>query len=161
MCLLDVSMPTSGIVAAQQISEALPWMTIIMLTASSDADDLFSALRAGASGYLVKGPDHSRLGSTLEGTLRGEAALSRTLTRKVIAEFHRRERERNPLLRRRGRRLTAKEWEVLQLMGEGLTTREMADRLFVAPVTVRTHVSAILRKLRVKSRAELLELLAR
>jgi DNA-binding CsgD family transcriptional regulator len=78
----------------------------------------------------------------------------------VIAQFrHRRRQRRLPLRGRRPVDLTRREWEVLSLMREGLSTREIADRLFVEPVTVRTHVSSILRKLRVPSRDAALELL--
>jgi DNA-binding NarL/FixJ family response regulator len=78
----------------------------------------------------------------------------------VIEEFRERGRRR-PLLKKRGVVLTNREWEVLELMSQGLTTFEIADRLFVEPVTVRTHVSAILKKLHVSSRKEALQLIER
>ncbi len=159
VCLIDIGMPTSGIVAAQDISDALPATTVVMLTASDDTQDLFAALRAGAAGYLLKGGDLARLPDALEGVLRGEAAMPRTLTSRIIAEFQHRERRLPARLRARGQTLTSKEWEVLAMLREQLSTQEIADRLVVAPVTVRTHVSSILRKLRVTSRRELLHLL--
>jgi len=92
--------------------------------------------------------------------LEGEAALPRHLVALVIEEFRERGRRR-PLLKKRGVVLTNREWEVLELMSQGLTTFEIADRLFIEPVTVRTHVSAILKKLHVSSRKEALQLIER
>jgi DNA-binding CsgD family transcriptional regulator len=96
----------------------------------------------------------------LSGVIAGEAALPRHLVSLVIDEFRERGRRR-PLLKRRGVVLTDREWEVLELMSHGLTTFEIADRLFIEPVTVRTHVSAILKKLRVTSRKAALQLIER
>ena len=153
VCLLDIHMPGSGIVAAADITRALPGTAVIMLTASADDDDLFAALRAGASGYLAKGMDPARLGSALRSVLAGESVLPRWLVQKVAQEFQPTPRRRFLLPHRATPvQLTEREAEILGLMGQGLSTEQMADRLFVAPVTVRTHVAAILRKLRVKDR---------
>ncbi len=115
-----------------------------------------------SSGYLLKDIDPARLPLALRGVLEGEAALPRRLVALLIEEFRERKRKRRvPLVGRHAVELTDREWEVLQLMKQGLTTGEIAGRLFVSPVTVRTHVSAILRKLHVPSREAALELLAR
>jgi DNA-binding NarL/FixJ family response regulator len=158
VCLLDVQMPGSGIHAAEGIAKTVPDAAIVMLTVSRRDSDLFDALRAGASGYLLKDTDPERLPLALRGVLDGEAALPRHLVALVIDEFRERGRRR-PLLRRRGVVLTDREWEVLELMSQGLTTFEIADRLFIEPVTVRTHVSAILKKLQVPTREAALQLL--
>lgn len=160
ICLLDIQMPGSGIRAAEEIARKVPDAAIVMLTVSRSDRDLFDALRVGASGYLLKDTDPERLPLALRGVLDGEAALPRHLVALVIDEFRERGRRR-PLLKRRGVVLTDREWEVLELMSHGLTTFEIADRLFIEPVTVRTHVSAILKKLQVSSRNEALELLER
>jgi DNA-binding NarL/FixJ family response regulator len=160
ICLLDIQMPGSGIHAAEEIARKVPDAAIVMLTVSRSDRDLFDALRVGASGYLLKDTDPERLPLALRGVLDGEAALPRHLVALVIEEFRERGRRR-PLLKRRGVVLTDREWEVLELMSQGLTTFEIADRLFIEPVTVRTHVSAILKKLQVSSRKAALELLAR
>jgi DNA-binding NarL/FixJ family response regulator len=160
ICLLDIQMPGSGIHAAEEIARKVPDASIVMLTVSRSDRDLFDALRVGASGYLLKDTDPERLPLALRGVLEGEAALPRHLVTLVIEEFRERGRRR-PLLKRRGVVLTDREWEVLELMSQGLTTFEIADRLFIEPVTVRTHVSAILKKLQVSSRKAALELLAR
>jgi DNA-binding NarL/FixJ family response regulator len=160
VCLLDIQMPGSGIRAAEEIAKRVPSTAIVMLTVSRRDSDLFDALRVGASGYLLKDTDPDRLPLALRGVLEGEAALPRHLVTLLIDEFRERGRRR-PLLKRRGVVLTEREWEVLELMSQGLTTFEIGDRLFIEPVTVRTHVSAILKKLRVSSRRAALELIER
>ncbi|MBV9368692.1 MAG: response regulator transcription factor [Frankiales bacterium] len=152
IALLDIHMPGGGINAAAEIAAAAPDTAIVMLTVSRDDEDLFAALRAGARGYLLKDIDPARLPMALQGVLSGEAALPRGLVAHLIDEF----RSRDSLSGRRAglfATLTEREWEVLTLMQEGLPTTEMAARMFVTPVTVRTHVSAILRKLQVSDRA--------
>ena len=160
ICLLDIQMPGSGIHAAEEIARKVPDAAIVMLTVSRSDRDLFDALRVGASGYLLKDTDPERLPLALRGVLEGEAALPRHLVALVIEEFRERGRRR-PLLKKRGVVLTDREWEVLELMSQGLTTFEIADRLFIEPVTVRTHVSAILKKLHVSSRKEALQMIER
>jgi len=160
ICLLDIQMPGSGIHAAEEIARKVPDAAIVMLTVSRSDRDLFDALRVGASGYLLKDTDPERLPIALRGVLDGEAALPRHLVALVIEEFRERGRRR-PLLKKRGVVLTDREWEVLELMSQGLTTFEIADRLFIEPVTVRTHVSAILKKLHVSSRKEALQMIER
>lgn len=160
ICLLDIQMPGSGIHAAEEIARKVPDAAVVMLTVSRSDRDLFDALRVGASGYLLKDMDPERLPMALHGVLDGEAALPRHLVALVIEEFRERGRRR-PLLKKRGVVLTDREWEVLELMSQGLTTFEIADRLFIEPVTVRTHVSAILKKLHVSSRKEALQLIER
>ena len=158
LCLLDIHMPGSGIHAAAEISRALPDTAIVMLTVSRNDDDLFDALRAGASGYLLKDMDPARIPHALRGVLEGEAALPRSLTARLVDEFrHRGRRRLVPLKGERGVELTSREWQVLELMREGLTTAEIAERLFVTRVTVRRHVGSILRKLRVGSRQEAID----
>jgi DNA-binding NarL/FixJ family response regulator len=159
IALLDVNMPGSGIKAAEKISEALPETVVVMLTVSRDDDDLFAALRAGASGYLLKDTDPGRLPFALRGVLEGEAALPRGLVARLIEEFRTRgKRRRLPLMRQRGVELTEREWEVLEMLHEGLSTAQIAERMSISPVTVRRHVSEILKKLRVTSRAEAIKL---
>ena len=160
ICLLDIQMPGCGIQAAEEIARKVPDAAVVMLTVSRSDRDLFDALRVGASGYLLKDMDPERLPAALRGVLEGEAALPRHLVALVIEEFRERGRRR-PLLKKRGVVLTNREWEVLELMNQGLTTFEIADRLFIEPVTVRTHVSAILKKLHVSSRKEALQLIER
>ena len=160
VCLLDVHMPGGGIAAAARITENLPESAVVMLTVSRDDEDLFAALRAGAAGYLLKDMDPARLAPALRGVVAGEAAVPRTLVARVVEEFRSSERRPSlPLVRSRGARLTAREWEVLELLRERLTTGEIAHRLGLSAVTVRRHVSSILAKLRVPDRRAMQQLL--
>jgi DNA-binding NarL/FixJ family response regulator len=130
-----------------------------MLSVSDDSSDLFDALKAGATGYLLKDTSADRLPEALKGVLRGEAAIPRQLVTILVDEFQQQGRRRASVGRRqRGARLTAREWEVLDLMCAGLCTEDIAARLFVGAVTVRTHVSSILKKLQVEDRQSAVEL---
>jgi DNA-binding NarL/FixJ family response regulator len=160
VALLDVNMPGDGIVAASEISVQVPDCVVVMLSATAEDEHLFEALRVGARGYLLKDTDPDRLPMALEGVLDGEAALPRTLVSRLIDEFRTRDRRRRiPMLRPGGEQLTEREWEVLEHMRDGMRTKEIATRLEISEVTVRRHVSATLRKLQVKDRAEAVELL--
>lgn len=153
VCLLDIHMPGGGVRAASEITLALPDTAVVMLTASRDDDDLFDALRAGASGYLLKDMDPDRLGAALRGVLAGEAALPRSLALKVMRQLQSPARRR--LLPSKSSpvgQLTSRETEVLEMMAEGLSTEQIAEKLFIGKVTVRTHVSNVLKKLRVPDR---------
>jgi RNA polymerase sigma factor (sigma-70 family) len=159
LCLLDVYMPGSGIAAAAELAEALPGMPIVMLSVSDTNDDLFDALRAGACGYLLKDTDPQRLPFALRAVLDGEAPLPRVLTARLIAEFRRHGRERR-IADADGSLVTLseRESEVLELLRTELTTKQVAHRLGISPVTVRRHVSEALRKLRVSDRSAALRL---
>jgi DNA-binding NarL/FixJ family response regulator len=160
LCLLDIQMPGSGIAAAEQISRVLPNCAVVMLTESRDDDDLFDALRAGARGYLMKDMDPERLGPALRGVLAGEAALPRSLVSRVLEEFQGRSRRKLFVQEHQPTQLTSREWEIMELLRTGLTTEDVAQRLFVAPGTVRVHVSSVLKKLRVSDRAAAIRALA-
>jgi DNA-binding NarL/FixJ family response regulator len=152
VCLLDVHMPGGGVAAARQILALLPSCTIVMLTYSRDDEDLFESLRAGARGYLLKDMDPGRLGAALRGVLSGEAALPRALVSRVIEELQGRGRRRVFNTGGRPAELTSREWEIMELLRQGLSTDDVARRLFVAPGTVRVHVSSVLKKLQVPDR---------
>jgi DNA-binding NarL/FixJ family response regulator len=157
--LLDIHMPGNGIRAAREVSTVLPESVVVMLTQSQDESDLFDALRAGATGYLKKDMNPDRLPHALRGVLNGEAAIPRALIARILEEF------RAPAIRRLGRKtkaaalLTSREWEVMELLAEGQSTEEVARRLFLAPTTVRVHLSSVLKKLRVKDRQSAFDLL--
>ncbi len=159
VALLDIHMPGSGIFAASEITRRAPETAVVMLTQSAEDDDLFDSLRAGAAGYLLKNTDPGRLADSLRGVMAGEGALSPRLVAKIMDQF------RAPTKRRPGRatpaaaKLSAREWEVMQLLGQGLTTDDVASRLFLSPTTVRVHVSAVLRKLQVRDRESAFRLL--
>jgi DNA-binding NarL/FixJ family response regulator len=159
VALLDIHMPGNGIRAAQQISQALPQTAIVMLTQSREDEDLFDSLRAGASGYLLKDSDPAQLPTALRAVLAGEAAMPASLVTRILQEFRAPTRPRFRRKTAAATKLTPREWEVMEMLGQGHSTEEVASRLFVSPTTVRVHVSAVLRKLRVKDRESAFKLL--
>ena len=158
VCVLDVKMPGDGIVAAQTISSRLPESGIVMLTVSRDDADFLNSLRAGASGYVLKETDPERLPTVLRAVVQGDTAYPRRLLERLLAHLEDRNR-RDRVLGALGVGLTTREREIAQLLRDGKSTTEIAKELFVAPVTVRTHVAAILKKLGVSTREEALSLL--
>lgn len=154
ICLLDIRMPGSGTAAAWEISARLPTAKIVMLTISEEDSDLFSSLRAGADSYLVKDINLRRLPQALYDVWNGEAAIPRTLVARMVTRFHGTE----PRFRRAdgedasGARLTSREWQVLELLADGLTTRQIARRLTLADSGVRAHIATLVRKLGVADR---------
>lgn len=160
VCLVDAGLPGNGIAATAEISAKLPLTPVVVLAEGTDHDGLFDALRAGAAGYLSKGTNPERLPDVLLGVLSGEGALPRRLVATLIEEFRRRgKRHALEIPSGRAVQLTGREWQVLELLGEDLSTEEIARRLFISPGTVRTHVAAILRKLGVRDRESAVRLL--
>jgi two-component system, NarL family, nitrate/nitrite response regulator NarL len=159
LCLLDVDMPGDGIRAARRISLEASSSTIVMLSASEDDETLFAALRAGAAGYLLKDMDVARIPETLRGALRGELALSRRLATRVVDEFRRGGTRRITLANGRTVVLTAREWLIVGQLLHGATTTTIAAEQHVSPVTVRRHISEVMRKLRAPDREVALRLL--
>jgi DNA-binding NarL/FixJ family response regulator len=155
VCLLDVHMPGGGTAAASAIRSRLGGTVVLMLTASRADEDLFESLRRGADGYLLKDMDPSELSVAVRGALEGEASLPPTLTTHLIQEFRDHPRRRGLSVQAPGRpELSRREWEVLDLLCDGASTAEVADHLFLSQVTVRRHVSVIVKKLGVSSREE-------
>lgn len=162
LCLLDIRMPGNGIAAAWEITARLPETKVVMLTVSRDDQDLFASLRAGASGYLLKDLDPRELPSALERVAAGEAAMSPRMVARVLEEFRDRGAKRRSILSTGpGNQLTSREWEVLDLMRKGLSTADIADRLFISQATVRSHIGSTLKKLRVPDRKSAIQLFKR
>jgi len=149
IALLDIHMPGGGIQAAGAINRQLPDTSIVMLTYSREDSDLFDSLRAGAVGYLLKDTDSERLAESLWGVIAGQAAVPRALVLRILDEFRTRPPRRFARQSAVVSKLSSREWEVMEMLGQGLSTDEVARRLFVSPTTVRVHVSTVLRKLRV------------
>jgi DNA-binding NarL/FixJ family response regulator len=155
-----VELPGSGISAAAEIAKRLPDAAIVVFTASDNDADLLDAVRVGATGYLTKDIDPARLPRALRAVLRGEAAISRGLVSRLLEAIRHDERHRRvSVVDERGVTLTRREWEVLDLARDGLSTAEIAKRLFVTPETVRTHIASAKRKLHVPDRESALRLL--
>jgi DNA-binding NarL/FixJ family response regulator len=158
VALLDINMPGgSGIEAAAQIGRDAPETAVVMLSGVARDEDLFAAVLAGARGFLLKDTDPDRLPHALKGVMKGEAAVPRALMARLIDEFRMRERSRVSLTGPGGERPSEREWEVLQLMAEGLNTGQIAERVGISDVTVRRHVSAVVEKLGVADRAAAVE----
>ncbi len=158
VCLLDISMPGDGIEAARAICAEFPETTVVMLTVLADDDHLFAALRAGARGYLTKGTAPAQMTAALRAVLTGEPAMSPGIAMRILERFQEVESRRVHVPGRGFVQLSPREAEVLHLMRQGLSTQVVARRLGIAPVTVRTHVAAVLKKLNVADRREALEL---
>jgi two-component system, NarL family, response regulator LiaR len=154
--VMDVVMPgLDGIMATRQIRVQLPDQLVIMLTGAGADDAEFGllALRAGAGGFLSKEVEIEALPRALEGLRQGQAAISRSMTLALV------ERLRESPNGSSGMRpvkspLTAREWEVIDLLKQRKSTDQIADELVVSPETIRSHVKNILRKLKVRSRQE-------
>jgi DNA-binding NarL/FixJ family response regulator len=160
VCILDINMPGNGIAAAYEITARLPETRVLMLTVSDDDEDLFAALRAGASGYVLKDADANRIPGLVAAVAAGESVLSPSLVARVLDAFRDRSPRRRSILVRdpNAQELTSREWEVLELLRQGLSTRDIGSRLVLSDATVRSHVANVLRKLRVPDRESLLQL---
>jgi DNA-binding NarL/FixJ family response regulator len=163
ICLLDLYMPGGGMAAVWEIAARLPEARIVILTVSDTDANLFGALRAGAVGYLLKTMNLERLPDALNGVCSGEAAMPRTLMARVLERFRRREpRWRQTVGAGRTQwQLTSREWEVLELLADGHSTAEIAERLVLSSSAVRVHVASIVRKLGVPDRAAAVQLFNR
>jgi len=150
--VMDIRLPgTSGIEACEQIVEKYPDIKVIMLTSYAEDEMLSSAIRAGASGYVLKQIASEELVKAIEAVGRGEALLDPAVTQRVFQEVRRavREEEASAFAH-----LSQQEKHVLLLVSEGKTNREIAKNLFLGEGTVRNYVSSILSKLSVNNRAE-------
>jgi DNA-binding NarL/FixJ family response regulator len=155
--LMDVRMPVlDGIDATRRIAgeEATQAVRVIVLTTFDLDDYVYRALRAGASGFLLKDTSPEQLLAAIRVVADGGALLDPQVTRRLIAEFAARPTPTTPT-RRIAELLTAREIEVLGLVGQGLTNSEIAERLVVSVFTAKTHVSRILSKLGVRDRSQL------
>lgn len=152
VCLLDIFMPGSGLEAASEISAKASGTAIVMLTVSDDTDDVLSALRAGAVGYLPKDTRPERLPAALCGVLKGEAALPRALVGRVLTEFRGLNAVTSDPVRVGEVELSSRESEILRLLSAGKTTLEISEMLSLSPITVRRHVSSGVAKLGVADR---------
>ncbi len=152
IALIDIDMPGNGMNAVAAIARRVPSSTIVVLTTSSDSADLLAALKRGASGYLLKGIAPEELAKTLLAARAGEPALSRAMVPALIDQVRSRPQRRltlpgGPI------ELTGREWDVAELLRDGLNTDEIARRLSLSPVTVRRHAASMLKKLGAPNRA--------
>lgn len=150
--VMDIRLPGgSGIEACQEITQRFPQTKVIMLTSYAEDEMLFSAIRAGAAGYVLKQIGGDDLVRAIESVGRGEAMLDPAVTQRVFQEVRKAAREEEASA---FADLTQQEMHVLQLVSEGRTNRQIAEALFLGEGTVRNYVSSILSKLGVRNRAE-------
>jgi two-component system NarL family response regulator len=152
--LMDVRMPkVSGIEAAARLKQELPASKVVMLTVSDEEQDLFEAIKAGASGYLLKEIEPAEVARAIRHIQAGQSLLSPSMASKLLTEFatmtkRTDERAYAPP------RLTDREMEVLKLVAQGMSNREIAKNLFISENTVKNHIRNILEKLHLHSRME-------
>ena len=156
--LSEIQLPLEGLNAVGRIAKASPETMVVVLSSSDSPEDVVTAFTRGASGYLLKGITGEALASTLRAAYRGEPPLSRSLVPYLVDEV-RRGSIRRLTLPGGAVTLTPREWEVGELLREGHSTGEIADRLGVSPVTVRRHVGLLLNKLGAKDREAAVDLL--
>ena len=160
VCLLGLDPSGQSLRVVNEIATRVPSSAVILLTNQLDEEEFMAAVRVGASGYLPQTLDPARLPYVVRGALRGEPAVPRRFVARLLDELRTRERRRSVVLAGKGRiALTAREWEVVELLLRAASTSEIAGTLGVAPVTVRRHLGSVERKLGVTTRAEVVELL--
>jgi DNA-binding NarL/FixJ family response regulator len=153
LLLLDIDLPgMTGIEAVRVLAPRLPETRVVMLTVSTDRRNLLEAMRHGAAGYLTKDLTGDALLRAVRGLRRGDLPMSREHAAQVVEHLQR--GGHGGMLDEVGGLLSGREQEVLRLLAEGLTDREIAGALAISPRTVESHVSAVLRKLGVRNRAE-------
>jgi DNA-binding NarL/FixJ family response regulator len=148
--LMDIQLPgMSGIACTASLKKALPSVPVMMLTVYEDPDAIFNALKAGASGYLLKRTDPAKVLEAVTDLHHGGSPMTGEIARKVIESFHSDKPVGHPQ-----DRLTAREEEILDQLAKGFVTKEIADKLGISPATVRFHLRHIYDKLHVRSRVE-------
>ncbi|EST29605.1 response regulator [Streptomyces roseochromogenus] len=153
--LMDIRMPElGGIEATRRITVEHPAVKVLVLTTFDLDEYVYEALRAGASGFLLKDASADKLAEAVRVVAAGDALLAPGITRRLIAEFSRLDGSRRAPLKQRVGDLTERETEVLALIAQGLSNAEIAEQLVVAEQTVKTHVGRILVKLGLRDRTQ-------
>lgn len=175
VCVLDAKLPGGGLSAAWEISARLPRVKLVMLTKSAEDCELLAAVRAGAEGLLLKTAEFDHLPDVLAGVCAGEAAVDPAFVTRLLKHFRTREprwrrplgpsapdpRPSGPMTVPPQTHLTSREWEILELLSEGLSTADISRSLIITRSAVRVHIAAIVRKLGVSDRAAAVEILRR
>ncbi len=155
LILMDINMPLlDGLQTTTRIKQDFPYIHVVILSVSDDPSDLFEAIRSGAQGYLVKRLDPKDWISYLHGVLDGETPISKDIASRLLAEFkstvdeQQNVEDANP-------GLTGRESEILKLVSQGATNREIALQLFISENTVKNHLKNVMAKLHIRNRAQL------
>ena len=151
--LMDVRMPRmSGIDATRAIAEAVPTAKILMLTVSDEEEDLYEAVKAGATGYLLKEISIEEVANAIRAVVTGQSLISPSMASKLLSEFNNLAKQAQQKVI--APKLTDRELQVLKLVAQGMSNREAAETLFISENTVKNHVRNILEKLHLHSRME-------
>jgi len=152
--LMDIKMPDcSGLEATRLIKSKMPQAKIVMVTAFDDDDDLFEAIKSGASGYVLKNVKAEDFIDLISSVMSGEVVVSPRIASKIIAESFRNAGRLRA--KHTGQNLTVKEEEVLRLVAQGATNKEIASSLYISENTVKFHIRNIMEKLHFKNRAQM------
>ena len=151
--LMDVRMPKmSGIEATRAIAESVPTTKILMLTVSDEEEDLYEAVKAGATGYLLKEISIEEVANAIRAVITGQSLISPSMASKLLTEFNNLSKQAQQKVM--VPKLTDRELQVLKLVAQGMSNREVAEELFISENTVKNHVRNILEKLHLHSRME-------
>ena len=153
--LMDVRMPKlSGIEATRAIAEAAPSTRIVMLTVSDEEEDLYEAIKAGAAGYLLKEISIEEVAEAIRAVVSGQSLITPSMASKLLAEFSNLSKKAEARQAVPTPQLTSRELEVLKLVAQGMSNKEIAAELYISENTVKNHVRNILEKLHLHSRME-------
>jgi DNA-binding NarL/FixJ family response regulator len=153
--LMDVRMPrVSGIEATRTIRDVIPTAKILMLTVSDEEEDLYEAIKAGANGYLLKEISIEEVADAIRAVVQGQSLISPSMASKLLTEFNTLVKRAEEKQQFPAPRLTDRELEVLKLVAQGMSNREIAEDLYISENTVKNHVRNILEKLHLHSRME-------
>lgn len=148
--LMDIKLPgMSGIECVAEITKSFPKTEVIMVTVYEDSERIFRALKAGASGYLIKSDSSDQLLDAIRDVYKGGAPMSSSIARKVVKQFR-----ATGVSPQESNNLSNREREVLELLAQGMIYKEIGDKLNIGTTTVRTHVQNICYKMHVRSRVE-------
>ena len=149
--LMDINMPgMSGIECTRQVKSLIPDVQIMMLTVYENDENVFSALKAGATGYLVKRTKPEKLLAAITELRGGGSPMSAEIARKIVQTFH----DQQALSKEDAETLTKREREILGYLAKGLRYKEIAELVFISPSTVRSHIHKVYEKLHVRSKSE-------
>ena len=155
LVLMDIHMPgINGLEATRKICESFPSTKVVILTVSEDDKDIFEAIKCGAAGFLLKKVEPDELSSMLRGVFHGEAPISRLTASKILTEFAAREQRQTSAAEVWQEELSPRETEVLPLVADGLTNKEIGAKLVIEENTVKNHLKNILGKLHLQNRVQ-------
>jgi DNA-binding NarL/FixJ family response regulator len=153
--LMDLHMPIlDGVAATRRLQSSQPSIKVIVLTTFDDDEDVFEGLRAGAVGYLLKDVPSEKLVEAIRGVARGESFLEPSIVNKIVAEFARLSPQRPSSSQPLMEPLSERELEILRLLGQGASNKEIADHLVITVGTVKNHLTNIMAKLSVRDRTQ-------